>query len=63
MGDWDAASIYAGAEVLAVQMGWMKPEDCIYSSSPSIAGLEKTVTTETDDNGVEYNVVVWSPKK
>ena len=52
-----------GAEVLAVQMGWMKPEDCIYSSSPSIAGLEKTVTTETDDNGVEYNVVVWSPKK
>ena len=51
------------AEILAVQMGWVKPEDCTYKSSPSIAGLEKTVKTETDDNGVEYNVVVWSPKK
>ena len=51
------------AEILAVQMGWVKPEECIYSSSPSLAGMEKTVKTETDDNGVEYNVVVWSHKK
>ena len=61
--DWDAASIAQAAEILAVQMGWVKPEECIYSSSPSIAGFGKTVTTETDDNGLEYNVVVWSPKK
>ena len=61
--DWDAASIAQAAEILAVQMGWMKPEECIYSSSPSIAGMENTITTETDDNGLEYNVVVWSPQK
>lgn len=61
--DWDAASIVQAAEVLGVQMGWIKPEDCIYTASPSLAGMEKTVKTETDDNGLEYNVVVWSPKK
>ena len=63
MGDWDALSIAMAAEILAVQMGWVKPEDCTYKSSPSIAGMEKTVKTETDDNGLEYNVVVWSPQK
>ena len=59
----NAESDSMAAEILAIQMGWKKPEECIYSSSPSIAGLGKTVKTETDDNGVEYNVVVWSHKK
>ena len=59
----NAESDAMAAEILAVQMGWVKPEDCTYKSSPSIAGMEKTVKTETDDNGVEYNVVVWSHKK
>ena len=59
----NAESDAMAAEILAVQMGWKKPEECIYSSSPSLAGMEKTLKTETDDNGVEYNVVVWSPKK
>lgn len=59
MDDWDASSIAMAAEILAVQMGWVKPEDCTYKSSPSIAGMEKTVTIETDKNGVELEVITW----
>lgn len=59
MGDWDAASIVQAAEVLGVQMGWIKPEDCIYTASPSLAGMEKTVTVETDENGVKLEVITW----
>ena len=59
MGDWDAASIAMAAEILAVQMGWIKPEDCIYTASPSLAGMEKTVTVETDENGVKLEVITW----
>ena len=44
----NAESDAMAAEILAVQMGWVKPEDCTYKSSPSIAGLGKTVKTETN---------------
>ena len=49
------------AEILAVQMRWIAPEECTYRSSPSIAGLVREEQTVIDDDGQSHAVIVWNP--
>jgi len=55
---WSAEVAYQAAEIAAVMDGRMRPEDCKHSSSPSIAGMTKTVRDVKNSDGEVIRQVV-----